>query len=354
MEARRNVLVGAFVLVGLGALCALVLLFGRGPTWLVRGDSYPILVRFRTAEGIRTGTTVTVYGQIIGRVHEIGFLDQTRFGDGVNVTLMINRRYRIPEGTRAETVAPGFGMGRPPIALIPGPLDGPALESGATIPGTMASAMESVFPSKVVNSLELTATQIGSAADALTPVLRDLHELMQRRSPTDVDRIGGPQGNLSSAMARLDSSLAHFNTVLGDPQTQSNVRLAVDNFAAASTDAKALATDLRAAAAEAKTVMTDLKTTLAAGQSSLKNFDDQLNRVSRAATDGLERASRMLDFLTESAQVIARGEGTLGKLVRDDRLYEAAVLSFGRFGELVQEMIVLVKDWQQGKIRVAF
>lgn len=354
MEARRNVMVGLFVLFGLCALGSLIVLFGRGPTWLVRGDTYPLNVRFRSADGVRAGTVVTVYGKSVGRVQDLQFLDSTHFGGGVNVVIAVESRYKLTEGTHAETVAPGFGNGRPPIALVPGPLDAPALQAEAVIPGIMASAMESMFPAKVVNTLELTATQIGTAADALTPVLKDFHELTQRRSPADVDRVAGPQGNLSSAMARLDGTLKHFNTVLGDPDSQSNVKVAIENFRVTSEDAKAMAAELRAASADAKGVMTELRDTLAAGRTSLKNLDDNVNRIARTTTDGLDRAVRFLDYMNEAAATIARGEGTLGKLVKDDRLYEAAVLSFGRFGDLVKEMVVLVKDWQQGKIRVAF
>lgn len=354
MEGRRNVLVGLFVLCGLAALAAIVILFGRGPTWLVRGDTYPIAIRMRTAEGIRQGTVITVYGKLVGRVEEVRFLDPGKFGEGVDVIANIEQRYVLTEGTRAETTAPGFGSGRPPIMLIPGPLEGPPLPANATIPGTMSSAVESIFPPKIVNTLETAATQIGEAAEAMEPVLRDMHDMLQRRSPSDVDRIGGPQGNISSAAARLDAALKHFNSVLGDAEVQSNVRTAVANFRQTSEDARAMAAELRTASADAQGVMNQLKELLARGQETLRNLDENVTQVSRSTMNGLDKASRFLDFMNEFATTIGKGEGTLGRLLHDERLYEAAVLTFGRMGELVQEMTVLVKDWQKGTIRVGF
>ena len=39
-------------------------------------------------------------------------------------------------------------------------------------------------------------------------------------------------------------------------------------------------------------------------------------------------------------------------LVSDDRLYESMTLAFRRLAETVEEFKVLIKDWQQGKIKV--
>ena len=51
------------------------------------------------------------------------------------------------------------------------------------------------------------------------------------------------------------------------------------------------------------------------------------------------------------AEKADRGEGTLGRLLMDDRLYESLVLTFRRLAETVEEFRLLVKDWQRRGVK---
>lgn len=355
-ELRRNVLVGGFVIGGMVALAVLAILFGQDTTWGMPRDAYVLNVRFAQATGIRPGTVVTIGGIQVGRVREAGFVDSARFDQGVNVALQFDAQWkniRLRAGTRAETIEPGMGMGRPPIELIPGPVESSVLESGAVIPGRMASAMETLIPPSIVATFDKTATQLGDAAQALTPVLEDMHAMLQPRDVTEVDRPGGQAGNLSSAMARLDTSLKNINAVIGDPAIQSNLKTSIENINAMTEDGKSMAADLKVAAADAKKVVNDVGALMQQGKSTLDGIQTNTDQVARSLTENLEKMSAILTEVQQIANAANRGEGTMGKFVRDDRLYESMVLTFRRLAETTEELKVLVKDWQQGKIRVA-
>jgi phospholipid/cholesterol/gamma-HCH transport system substrate-binding protein len=353
-ERRQNLFVGLFVLVGLVFMGTLIVMFGAGPTWLMGRGGYLLHIQFPAAAGIRDGNQVTASGLEIGRVLAVAFIDPKQFDKGVDVTVEIVSQVRIPKQSRAQTQAPGFGAGRPPIEILPGPAEGGALPPNSTIKGEIRSAVESIIPEKVVSTLEKTATQVGQAAEELAPVLKDLHEVMQKRSPADVDRPGGVQGNLSSAMARADAVLKHFNDVLGDPETKSQLKDSLANIHQITEDGKAFASDLRAASAEARTVVSDAKTLIAKTQGAVERADGEVASVSRAARDMLDKGSQLLTSFHETINGINRGEGTLGRLVRDSKLYEALVLTAERAGKALDEFRVLVQDWQKGKVRVAF
>lgn len=351
-EMRRNMMVGLFVLFGLTALCVLIVLFGRGPTWLGSGNTYALDIHFDSVSGIRPGTLVTLYGKTIGRVQEVGFRDAENFIAGVKVVAAIESQYRLPRFTRAETVEAGLGMGRPPIEIIPGPTDAEPLPPGEYIKGETRSAVESIFPGHIVATFDKSATQIGEAAAAMTPVLEDLHEVMRPRTPQEVDHPSGPPGNLSSAMTRFDSTLKHFNTVLGDPEVQSQVKDAVANFHKLSEDGSAALADIRLAAAEAREVVADAKVVVGNANTSLDKLNTNIDTLTRSAVDVLERAGKVLDPLYTTAKRLASGEGTLGKLTIDDRLYEAMVLSFRRLGKTAEEFELLLKQWQKEGMRI--
>lgn len=349
-EVRRNLLVGLFVLVGLGILGTLVVLFGAGPMAIYGTRGYTLNIQFESGRGIREGNQVTIGGIEVGRVHSVAFFDPTRF-DIVNVTVSVNREVRLPMGSTAYTTEPMLGQGRPPIEIVPGPRGNPLLEPGTTIKGTVRGAVEAFLPPTIINTLERTATHLGDAAAALTPVLNEMHEVLIKRSPADVDRLGGPQGNLSSALARLDSGLKHFNDVLGDPQTKSHLKESVKNIHATTAEAKAIATKLHEAVQTFHDMGTEGKSLLSKTGSAVDEIRGDFASASRDLRGVLERLSRVADSTYEVFDGIKKGEGTVGRLVRDAKLYEALVVTMQRLAETIEEFKVTLKDWQQRGVK---
>ena len=353
-EKRRNLLIGLFVLVGLGVLGTLIVLFGVGPEQFLGGTGYPLYIKFDSASGIQPGNQITLGGIRIGQVDAVHFVDTTRFDAGVQVRATIDNDIKLPDGSRAIGSEPGLGYGRPPIQIIPGPATQPPLAPNAVLPGEMRGAIDSIVPEHVMRTFDKVATRVDEAAEALIPVLRDLHEIMAERSTTEVDRVGGPSGNLYTAVIRLDSSLKHFNDVLGDPAVKSQVREAVANFHQVSVDGKTLAANLRASSEEASEAVREARALISETQGTVKQLGTELSVVCRDASGVFERSSQLLDTLNEVVEPIRRGEGTIGRLVRDTKLYEALVLTAERLAQAVEEFRLLVKDWQQGKIKVGF
>lgn len=355
-ESRQNILVGAFVLVGLLAFGTLVVMFGQAPQWLSPGDTYELEILFDSVAGIRTGTNVVVAGNRIGHVRRVEFVDEKDLTSGVRVIAAIETKYELPVGTRAETVEAGiFGGGRPPIVLQLGDASLGMLDPAtATIKGKTTSGLDSVFPQHVLLTFERTASQIGEAADALKPVLTDLEAMLQPRDPELVDLHGEMPGNLSSASARLDTLLAHFNEVLGSAEQQSRIAATLENMKTISDQGVLFMDDLRAAGADAKALTSDARGTVTKVNATLDDVNTRVNEVARSTNGVLEKASRMMDHLTIASGRIAEGQGTLGKLVNDPQLYESMVLTAKRMAETVDEMRLLIEQWQKGKIKVGF
>lgn len=353
-QSRQSFWVGLFVLVGLAALCVLIVLFGQAGFWTTRPDAYVLDIQFERATGIRRGTIVTVGGIVVGRVDSVGFADPRRLDAGVSVVVAFDELgLRLHQGTRAKTSEPGLGEGRPPIVVIPGDPDGPVLASGAPITGEISSAVESLIPKAIVTNFDKTATQIGEAAAALTPVLGDLHEILRTRDAALVDQPGGPPGNLATAVQRLDAGFKHWNDVLGDPEVKSQLRTSIDNFYAMTKDGKLVVSEMKAAAVDARTTAAAAKVLIEQTSGAVTRIDGHVERVAHALTDDLEMTSNVLTRVHSIVEKIDRGEGTIGHLLADSRLYESLVLSFRRLAETVEEFRLLVKEWQRGRVRVS-
>jgi len=351
-EARRNTIVGLFVLVGLAALATLITLFSTKYTWAGPADAYELIIRFDSASGIREGTPVTIGGVDVGRIVDVRFVNLQNFTQGVQVRARFNKEIRIRQGARAGTTEPGLGMGRPPIEISPGAPDAGYLESGASIPGQMAKMMESLLPPAIVSTFERTATQIGEAAAALTPVLNDLHEVLERRDVSEVDRPGGKQGNLVTAIARLDATLKNVNEVVGDASVKSGFRDAIENLRVATEGGKQISTDLQAAAASARQFAEDARTLTSDARGVVQKLDTRIDELARSITEDLNLAAQLLTRWNEITERVNRGEGTVGRLARDERLYEAMTLSFRRLAEAMLDLQTLIKDFQSGKVPI--
>ncbi len=358
-ERRRDVMVGLFVLLGLAAMAVLIIIFGQGPTWLMRRDSYPLHVNFAEVSGIKEGTLVTVKGIEIGRVSGVNLTAAAEPGmgqlvslqAGVDVVLAIKSQYRLPVGSRAQTTEPVLGQGRPPIEIIPGPQGNAALEPGASIEGTLRGAIDSIFPPKIVGTFETTARNIGDAAAALTPVLEEARDILEKRAPRNVDQPGGPQGNLSSTIARIDTMVKNFNDVFGDEGVKNQARETVANARQMSIDGKQAIADLQAAAKESREAIADARQFVAQANSTVKNIDERVVSVSRALTETLDRTDHFLDQLNAIATKVSSGEGNVGHLFMDNKLYEAMQLTAERMAAAVEDFRALMVEWREKGMR---
>jgi ABC-type transporter Mla subunit MlaD len=96
--------VGVFVFLGLAAIGALVVQFGR----LGEGFKtyYPLKVRFNDASGLLKGSDVLLAGAKIGKV--AGGPRMTREGNGVDVPLKIFDYIKVPEGSKFTVGSSGL------------------------------------------------------------------------------------------------------------------------------------------------------------------------------------------------------------------------------------------------------
>jgi ABC-type transporter Mla subunit MlaD len=362
-EMQRNVMVGVFALLGLVALGTLIVVFGQGPAGLVAGGTYPLHIHFDEVVDIREGNQVMVKGLSIGRVVSVSMLtptertptDSIAVGSvtGVDVVVAIENRYRLPEGSRAQTTEPVLGQGRPPIIIFPGPADAPHLSPNASLPGEMRAAIDQFFPPGVVSTLETSARQIGNAAEALTPVLVEFEDLIKRRTPAEVDE-AGLTGNLSTAVARLDASLKHFNDVLGDPTVKSQVREAVANFHDISERGQRVVEEFETTAADFRAFIADGRKFIATLDKSAGNIEGQVRDLTLAMTDSLDRMDTLLDHIIVVAAHTSSGKGTVGQLFMDDKLHASLVFSVEQLSQAIEEFRALVAEWREGKVRVGF
>lgn len=354
-DRSRNALIGAFTLGGLTCLAALIYLFGEAQG-LFRTE-YSIYAKFEAdrSPNVRHGTEVMIAGVPVGNVGDIALVDPNIPGRGVMAELRIGTRYRIPQGSVARVILPLMGQPmvdiKPPSELA-GPV--PPLEPGERISGEVVNPLESVIDPKLMASLDKTVVQIGELAAALKPAANAVTGLLEQRTIADVENpaagVDQMTANLYTAVQRLYNVLTHFDTVLGDPAVQSNVKLAVDNFRVASEGVKLAVEDLKVFSEQARQVSGIARGTMEKVDKTVVITQEHIDTLGRKLTGDADKLSRLMDYFLSVGQQMAEGEGTAGLLLRDPKLYDELLLTFQRLGAAAAEMQTLIREWQAGGV----
>jgi hypothetical protein len=354
-EQRRNILVGIFMLAGLGVLGLLMVMFGEAPEWL-GGAEWRLRIHVTELRAAPEGTPINLNGVQIGRVGALEFDNAARPDLGVSVIALLKDKYDIPDGAHAVIYEPVLGVGRGRIEILVPPGGGgpPIGREKAEILGEMGSMIHEIVPETMLSSVERAVRQIGDFAAALTPVADDLHEIFKKTPIEMVDdpaQVRRATANLFTVIQRFDRTLKHVNDVIGDPKVKSGLLESVDNIHQMTEDGRLALADFRETAATIRDSSTRITTKLENGVDDTTAHVDQLSRKAMPVLDNLAAATANLNRVSVD---LADGQGTAGKLLRDDRLYEKLVLFTERFTALVDTVSRIVNQAErQGYLDLA-
>lgn len=327
-ETTRNMWVGFFVIFGLIALGVLMVWFGETPSWLGGNEWTLHITDVPSLRGVREGSPVYLNGVEIGRVFALEFENPGRPDEGVIIVTRISDKYFVPRNAFARVYGAtlGLGTGQIEIIVIPSRDNEPLPRDPNNIPkirGEMRSMIGEILSKDFMASLEESINNISKLTAAWTPVGTSVNNLIEPRSVVESGQPGGPPPNLSTAIERIDILVANLNNVLGDAALQDDVRAAVR--------------ELRGGAEEFQQAMFVWRTE---SHKISDNINAGVNRTEENLDNAFARLNGALEKIDDGARSMARvmndvenGRGTAGKLVRDDRLYEAAVLMFRRISE---------------------
>jgi phospholipid/cholesterol/gamma-HCH transport system substrate-binding protein len=262
----REVWVGLFVLAGF--IGGLMLLFAMTSPAMFRGRTI-INTVVTDAGGIRKGDPVLMKGVVIGRTQKFQI---NRQQGNVSVKLEIEGEYQVPRDSRVEIKSAGL-MGQMVADVIPG-----------------------------------TATDPVKTGDVLPGSLRGGGDVME---------------NANKAVAKADDVMIQVKAMLSD-EVVKNVKDSTQEMSVLLKELSATTTEQRSQLA----VLTKSLRKSAEGlegaatrpeiQSAIKKADEAMGHMNEASAS-FKRSSASLETFTTR---LNSGEGTLGKLAKDDSLYK--------------------------------
>jgi phospholipid/cholesterol/gamma-HCH transport system substrate-binding protein len=270
MSERMNR--GVEIRVGITLIVSVVVLFGA-IAWLsgfVKSRAMRVWhVRFEQAGGLGEGDEVMVNGIRKGAVRKM-----TLVGDHVGVDLGLANEITLTRDSRVAIRNVGL-MGEKVIAVDLRTTGG-AWSSRDTIPGEFERGLGEVM------------SELGSAVAGVRGISEQLGGVSQAIT----------NGGLKSAIENFRKTSEQLRMAVEENRAQLHATL--ENFNAVSRTARTLTTDREA----------QLRTAIDHFASAAQNIDRLTTRLDSLRTS-----------LQSTAYKVDRGQGTLGKLVNDDKLY---------------------------------
>jgi phospholipid/cholesterol/gamma-HCH transport system substrate-binding protein len=284
LSRRAEIQVGVTVLAALGILV-------WGVTWLKEFTWQRKVniwhVRFDQSGGLGASDEVQVNGIRKGSVAAMKLV-----GDKVLVELALSNEIQLTTDTRVAIRTVGM-MGERVIA-VDFRASGQPYSPNDTIPGVYELGLSEVM------------SNLGSTMESVTKIAENLSAVVE---------VMDKGGSLTTTLKNFRETSEQLKAMVQENRT--GLKSAIDNFSAASKSARGLTTDREA----------ELKRTL-----------DQFSQ----AAENMNRLSSRLDSLRASIQTVAtkveKGQGTLGKLVNDDKLYTDLHSSVQSFKTLVEDI----------------
>ena len=270
MKRRDEVLVGVFLI----AAVAIGLL---GTLWLVRGgltSGYPLYAKFAWGQNLKPGQPVLLAGVNVGGVRDV----KLRNDGYLDVILRVNDDVKVPKNSLASVKPIGI-FGDAAIALTPKGPSTVAFNAGDTVP---------VGPAETdIQQIQNRVDSIGITVHTMLKTLND--ELIVAGGIRDMRKSLANAALLSANATRLSLQLTAIAT-----EQNRNLTAVMASFRRAASAVDSAAID-----------------------STLKNF--------RTSSASLTRIAANLDSTSKRANAllagIERGEGTVGKFMKDTLLY---------------------------------
>jgi len=299
---RSELMVGSFALVVLTLLSLMT--FRVGDYTVGKKDGYLVYARFNNTAGLSEKTKVKVAGVGAGTVERITLKD----GRAI-VRLRMKKRVRLYSDAKAFIRASGL-LGDKYVEVSTGS-EGPLITDGGEIKSTGDVAdIDSLIKNLTVVSenLAIMSGQLveRGAHDTIADILDNIEDLTSELSSA----IAGEKKNLSTILDRLESMITTLDKTV--QENAGSISKTVSNIEGFSSTLKN----------ETPDIMDDL-------HSAIARLDRLLEQTSPHIVSMTNSADATMGQFHEIATKVNKGEGTMGKLVNDDSLYNNVARAAG-------------------------
>ncbi len=288
MKLSKEVKTGIFAFVS-------ILLFIFGYNYLKGTDllskSKVFYVTYTNVGGLENAAPVTVNGYKIGKVLNIDFAPS---GNALMVKFSVEKDFKFSKNSVVKLASGGF-LGGKYLSIIPTESQQPEAKTGDMLKGEIEQGM----------------------IESMTTGLKPMEQKMNK------------------VMTNIDSLLINLNNVL-DTTTQQNLKQTIAGLNQTVKSFKTTSSNLNAILAENKTKLATTFTNLETTSSNFSKLSDSLAqlRIKPMMQDLQVTISKFKGIATQ----LESGEGSVGKLLKDEKLYDNLEGASKQLEQLLEDM----------------
>ncbi|UCC39374.1 MAG: MCE family protein [Candidatus Aminicenantes bacterium] len=280
---KKELKIGMFMAIAAIILAAFIFIVGDISV-IFRKEGYPLYASFDTAAGLEKKAVVRMAGVKIGYVKDIR-LEKIR----AKVLMSLNPGVEVPRDSKATMAALGL-LGEKYIEILPGE------EKDFCLPGSVIEGIPPVSFDQLGSVLLSIGNEVKEMGKALRDVLGEeelktnLKETIQNLSSFTGDLkefFGESKGNLNQSLEKSSKAIQKFDQRVEEISQNLDELISV------------------------------LRETVEENREHVKINLEHIKEL-------ITKTEESLRLLNESLEKINKGEGTLGKLIREPELYERA------------------------------
>lgn len=336
MKIRNELKAGVFVAISFALIALLILVMGRERQIFAKQSEF--FAVFKDVKGLSEGAPVRLGGIPIGRVKEVTF-SRDASDPLVHVTLLINNRYldRVRPDSQVSIDTQGL-LGDRFVSISPGTAAG-SVPPGTTIPAQevadfgqiMSRAQVAVenttqITERINKSLEGlspdTFTNVAAASRSISEVFKAIkteegfiHRLIYNESDGKklMDSLSKSANDISSLISEIKNGEGMLHALVYEKNGREGVERLVSAVGHVSEASESLS-KLLAEAKDGKGLLHDVIYTEVKPGAVSKQVEEVLTALNQAAHN-----------LKATSDALAQGQGTLGALIVDPKLYDNLV-----------------------------
>lgn len=289
MKTSKEIKTATLVLSGI-VLFIFIFNYLKGENLL--STSRKITAIYKNVEGLATSSAVTINGHTVGKVQDIKFTDD---GSGMlQVRMLIDSDFKFSKNSSAQLYESGL-IGGKAIAIIPANDGGENVVSGDVLRSEIKPGLTDLVNQRL-NPLQEKIEAVMVSAEAL---LSNVNSIFDDQTKSNIK---GSLSKLETTISSFENTSNTLQSILED--NKGSITTSLDNFGTISQDISAVSTTLSQA---------DLASTIEGLKSTINGFNTLLTNIEK-------------------------GEGSVGKLVKDERLYNNLEGALGQMEALLEDI----------------
>ncbi|NND62957.1 MAG: MCE family protein [Flavobacteriaceae bacterium] len=288
MKLSRQVKTGILVIAG-------ILLFIFGYNFLKNSSFFQegrvFYVKYNNVAGLGISAPVTINGFQVGKVESIDFIDNN---GGLLVKFSVEKDFEFSKNSIVQIYSSGF-IGGNNLGIIP----------------------------------KYDPNNIAVSKDTLKG------EIQRGMIDGILDKFGPLESGLKSTIARLDTVLGNVNEVM-DEETKQNLKSSIANFNATMSSFNRASRDMSSLLNNNKEKLNNTFDNLDTTAENFARLSDSLAEIELGQmTKDLQSVLTKFDAIVSSLE---NGDGSVGKLLKDEKLYDNLAGASKQLEQLLEDM----------------